>query len=270
MRAKIGLWMLWSVITLAALHGGQGDNGLRCIGDYLVGRLGFNADHAMYQRLRHALCTLEGDSSRMNALADSIARRVALVWLSLSTVPLLIGCRTLGALIVSMLGIGYIAAIPYRLLRREKQAQSAVRAALPEVINRLIFMMRAGVIIETAWAEVAESGEGEIYTEMKAIHDRRASGEGIVCAYRSFGQRFDWQPITEVAEAMAQSVTLGGEALIVRLERIRKTLIRARRRAFEAQVQAMSQRLIFPSLLIFVGIMILVIVPMLWHAMHGL
>ena len=266
MRYSVMLWSLWSGIILIGLKKGEGKEAALRIGSFLLMSVGLKRERAPFQRLVHAQRSV-ADTAPLEAL---LAERAGRAWLLIGGAPILLRPAPIFALCLIGLCCGYVSGLPYSLLRRERRVLSAVQSELPEALNRLIFSLRAGVIVEMSWRQVADSADGALFEEMRAIFRRRDEGVGISDAYRGFGKRFDWAPVNEVGEAMAQSISLGAEALTMRLERIRKALIDARRREYEVEVQAAAQRLIFPSLLIFTGIMILVIVPMLGHTMSGL
>lgn len=155
----------------------------------------------------------------------------------------------------------------YELKRQARAIKRAAYADLPGLLTKLVLAMRAGSLANQAWLEVARSDAGPLYQEMERVVEDRMEGVGVDQAYRSFGRRFHMEGLDQLAMLYAQHLSLGGEELLEGLDRVRQMEIQVRKRSLKKEADRASQKMVFPSLLVFTAIMVLVIVPILNHSL---
>lgn len=134
---------------------------------------------------------------------------------------------------------------------------------LPQMLTQLLLFLQAGGVLEEGWRTTAFSQEGEIFDEMRAVLHLRWEGTPTAEAYRRFGQGLHEPLFREVSSALAQNTEYGGAQLCTALVRVRKEAMDACRRAMQQEAERAAQQMVFPSLLIFSAILLLVLVPLL-------
>ncbi|MBY0584916.1 type II secretion system F family protein [Murdochiella sp. Marseille-P8839] len=153
-----------------------------------------------------------------------------------------------------------------RLQDLKKQSQDLTKEmenALTDMLTQFILSLRAGTLPFVAWKTIAEKGQGALYREMSRVVREVEAGEGLRAATAGFGRIMPIKVMHDFAELFSQSIEVGGADLSVSLERLRSTLYQERKREYALQAERSSQRMLFPSLLLFIGILLLVLLPML-------
>ena len=150
--------------------------------------------------------------------------------------------------------------------KQKSEADKAVRevkAQLSEMLMRIILAMEAGMIFANAWEEVAFSEDGRLFTEMRAVLIRRKNGKSLSASFQDFAFQYHLDVTKEISDIVLQNIENGGNELVIQFKRIYKENFENIRRNQETEHEVAMQKMLLPSLLIFLGIMILVIVPLL-------
>ena len=126
--------------------------------------------------------------------------------------------------------------------------------------------IKSGLLPEEAWAQVARSSEGLFYRTMEEVVIKQRGGQSAVKAFREFGARYRLTVLRDIGSGIAQGLENGGEEVTGYLERIRLDIYRRLKRSYRIAAEKAGQRMVFPSLLLFIGIMILVLLPVLGRA----
>ena len=167
-------------------------------------------------------------------------------------------------------GVGFLIALAAYVYSRTYALQSEARRvvaqmeqALPDMLTQIVLSLRAGSLPFAAWKTTAEKGHGALYQEMRRVVHAIEGGEGMRSATAAFGRHVPMKSLHDVAALFSQTVEVGGADLAVALERMRSSLYQEQKRQYAMQAERCSQQMLFPSLLLFVGILLLVLVPML-------
>lgn len=170
---------------------------------------------------------------------------------------------------------GLLAALPVFLWLNELRSRrlrvreigQEILEELPAVLTSLLLSLRAGALLDEAWEEAAAASDGILSKEMRRISGLRNEGVGIVASYRRFGESLPIPLLRDIAGSVSGSRERGGLELIDDLERKRQRLFEQKRAAYRKEAQRASQLLIFPGLLVFFAILVLVMVPLLIGAL---
>lgn len=168
-------------------------------------------------------------------------------------------------LIFAVLGLNFIV-FAQDFYKQKSEADKAVREAkaqLSEMLMRIILAMEAGMIFANAWEEVAFSEDGRLFTEMRAVLIRRKNGKSLSASFQDFAFQYHLDVTKEISDIVLQNIENGGNELVIQFKRIYKENFENIRRNQETEHEVAMQKMLLPSLLIFLGIMILVIVPLL-------
>ena len=149
------------------------------------------------------------------------------------------------------------------LRKRSEELTEEMENTLTDMLTQCILSLRSGTLPYTAWRTIAEKGKGALYQEMKRVVREVEAGQGLRTAMAGFGRVMPIKTLHDCAELFSQSIEVGGADLSVSLERLRSALYQERKREYALQAERCSQRMLFPSLLLFIGILLLVLLPML-------
>lgn len=171
----------------------------------------------------------------------------------------------LGILTLALLCLRYWAA-SYLIKKEARERKEALIWSLPEVLTKLVLSLQAGSLPDQAWKETAASGHGPLYEEMEGVLEAGSEGLSGERAYWSFGRRYGLENLNQLGLLYSQSLRTGGVELTRGLDRIRKEEIEERKRSMKVEADVASQRMLFPGILVFFAIILLLIVPLMSHA----
>lgn len=151
----------------------------------------------------------------------------------------------------------------YSLAKKAREIKKLVQADLPDMLTQYILSIRSGALPLGAWQEISDQGQGPLYKEMREIYYRIKTGENLSFNFRTFGKHFDLEEIRKTGELIADGLETGAGQMVENLEALRSSIFEKRRREYSIRSARAEQEMVFPSLLLFLGIIILMILPML-------
>lgn len=133
--------------------------------------------------------------------------------------------------------------------------------ALPNVASKMALLLSSGMILQEAWEQVARSGNGALYQEMRRSIVLMRNGWAKTDALFLFGQRCMAPEIKKFTSTMIQGVEKGNQALAVAMTRQSKEVWELKRQMVRRQGEMANNKLMVPIFLTFLGILIMVVVP---------
>ena len=130
-----------------------------------------------------------------------------------------------------------------------------------DVASKLALLVNAGMILHDAWKKVANSGDGIIYSEMKASVQLMDNGYAETDALYVFGQRSMVQEVRKFTSTLIQSVNKGNSEIAGMLTQQSKEIWASKQHLLTRKGEEANSKLLVPMLMIFIGILIMVIVP---------
>lgn len=152
----------------------------------------------------------------------------------------------------------YVGTKPANILE-EKTNQ--IMADFADVTSKLALLVNAGMILKEAWEKIAMNGEGELYDEMRRSVEQMNNGVPEVDAYMEFGSRCMAPPIKKFTSTIIQGMVKGNRELVEMIKEQSRELWETREHMTRQEGEKAASKLLFPICLIFVGILIIVIVP---------
>lgn len=137
-----------------------------------------------------------------------------------------------------------------------------IESALPSVISKLALLANAGMILSEAWEKVSKTGDSTIYKEMQnAVIEVRRLGRPELDSYLLFAERCSNVEVKKFISTLSQNLTKGNRELVTCLrEQARQSWEEKKHRA-RRQGEKASSKLLIPIGIMFVGILIMVVVP---------
>lgn len=129
------------------------------------------------------------------------------------------------------------------------------------VVSKLALLTNAGMILHEAWRQVAESGEGVMYDEMKTVCLDMDNGVSESEALRLFGLRCIIPEIKKFTSTVTQGLSKGNAELSIELQKQSKELWMIKKQNVKRQGEIAANKLMLPIVIMFIGILIMVIIP---------
>ena len=134
-----------------------------------------------------------------------------------------------------------------------------------EVVSKLALLTNAGMIMREAWEVVAVTGESTIYVEMqRSVHEMN-NGVSEIDAFYRFGVRCIIPEIKKFTSTIVQGMVKGNSELAGMLRQQSSEVWAAKRQNVRRQGEKASGKLLIPMMIMFIGILIMVLIPIFFN-----
>ena len=160
--------------------------------------------------------------------------------------------------------VGAVAAFFYygrTLPDKIRKRKEAMLMDFSEVISKLALLVSAGMVLRNAWKRVAASNDTEIYQEMQKSVLEMDNGISEEEAISRFGQQCMLSETKKFALTVTQGLSKGNSELASMLRQQSQEIWHARQQKARRLGEMATDKLLFPIVLVFIGILIMVIVP---------
>ena len=144
-----------------------------------------------------------------------------------------------------------------RILKRSEE----MLRDFSNVVSKLALLTNAGMILREAWTEIAFSGETTIYREMQTSVEEMNNGISEIDAISRFGKRCIIPEIKKFSSTIVQGLVKGNNELAMMLQAQSREVWMLKKQDIHRQGEKAASRLLIPVVIMFVGILIMVIVP---------
>lgn len=201
-----------------------------------------------------------------NLLAQLISYPIIGLSLTLALGSLLLGTgNTRVGIAVLGLGSVLVLVVVYALYDELSDQVNRRRAAIsrqfPNVVSKLALLVTSGMIMSRAWRETAESQEAELYQEMRHTAEELDHLMDPEAAYTNFICRCNTKETTKLASAILQNQSKGNAEIGHLLKEMAHEAWQERRHAAKRASEAANSKLMIPTMLLFVTILIMLMVP---------
>jgi len=130
-----------------------------------------------------------------------------------------------------------------------------------DVVSKLALLTNAGMIIREAWEDVAYTGDTPFYLEMQKAVEEMKNGYSETDALYNFGMRCIIPEIKKFVSTIIQGIEKGNSELTRMLEEQSTEVWNLKKQDVRRQGEKAASKLMIPMMMMFVGILIMVIVP---------
>lgn len=130
-----------------------------------------------------------------------------------------------------------------------------------EVVSKLALMTNAGMILREAWEEIAKTGDTPLYEEMQRAVEEMHNGVSEIDAIYHFGTRCVIPEIKKFSSTLVQGMVKGNAELTTMLLVQSKEVWGMKKQNVRRQGEKAASKLLVPICIIFIGILIMVLVP---------
>lgn len=134
---------------------------------------------------------------------------------------------------------------------------------LPNVLSKLTLLVNSGMMLREAWNRIAYSGDSQLYLEMRSTIQEIENGVSEIDAYMHFADRCYVKEIRKFSATLIQNMQKGSAELVHFLSDMADEVWENKKFLAKKRGDAAAQKLMIPMVLIFIGVLILIMVPML-------
>lgn len=132
---------------------------------------------------------------------------------------------------------------------------------LPQVLSKLTLLVNSGMVLREAWKRVAVTGERTLYKEMQNTSLEIDNGVMEIDAYRNFADRCNVKEIRKFTSLVIQNLKKGNEELAYFLKDLSDEMWECKKNEVKQKGEKANSKLLLPMMLIFLGILMLILVP---------
>lgn len=136
-----------------------------------------------------------------------------------------------------------------------------ILSSMPQMLSKLTLLVNSGMIVREAWEKVAYGGSGALYEEMQLTVKEMQNGISDLDAYRNFADRCSLKEVRRFASTMIQNLSKGNAELSYFLKEMSEEMWEEKKHLVKRKGEAANSKLLMPTAMIFIGILVMIIVP---------
>lgn len=241
----------------------------------------------MHERMkRKKITTSDKAVEKIRELAEVFGRNQAELYYYISIsaiVSLLVTFLPIGLMLPClmqkpiMLGLGLLLAgvMPYGIYSGINNAiankKDELRSEFPNMVSKLTLLINAGMIPSRAWRAVANGNtSNRLYEEMRTATRDIEEGMTIERAMDAFALRCGLKEIRKFSSIYVQAVKGGAGEAIASMKQMSDEAWEEKKQYAKQKGEMAAQKLLVPNMLMFIGILIVVVVPLAINMMGGM
>lgn len=233
------------------------------VGYALVELINYQFKSKSNRKLRKEISVLYGEKYADYYLRVIYSQKITIASIVLALAFILYGfADSIAAffVLVAFAGVAYYyfgTVTEKRILKRSEEMLSD----FSNVVSKLALMTNAGMILREAWEQIAFTGETTIYKEMQTSVDEMKNGVSEVDALYRFGTRCIIPEIKKFTSTIIQGLIKGNRELVFMLQEQSREVWSQKKQAVNRQGEKAASKLLIPIMIMFVGILIMILVP---------
>ena len=239
------------------------------VGLNLLDKFNFDYQSNRAKKLKTKLDIMYGKRNGDLYIFVTYGESISLAWLVLIIGLALSAFASSASDMLIFLGISALIAFMcyyyfFNQASNELQKRSeAYLSQFPNVVSSVALLVNAGMILRDAWRQIAYSDDKEINEQMQFVCADIDNGVGEKEAYYAFASRCASNEIKKFVSILVQAMEKGSKDLANVLVAQSQELWNTRRETALKKGELASNRLLIPILLIFAGILIMIIGPIM-------
>ena len=155
--------------------------------------------------------------------------------------------------------IGYL---PMEELRtRAEKRQEKIDRDFPDILSKTALLVTAGMNIVKALGEAAASGDSIIYMEMQRVMKEINQSSSVTAAFSSLQSRCNNRYLDRMVSLITKSYDSGNVNLPEDLREINRECWLEKKHQSRRMGEMVQNKLFIPTMLMFVGILVVIIIP---------
>ena len=195
----------------------------------------------------------------------TVAAQVSLI-LTVLPIGLLLVCMmqsVMGLVLGALLTYALVYGIQSSINASVERKKDSIMSEFPKMVSKLTLLINAGMLVGRAWNEVANSNfEEPLYEEMRFTSKDLDEGVQLEAAMESFANRCGVKVMRKFSSIYIQAVKMGAGEAIDSMKLMADEAWEQKKQLSKQKGEIAAQKLMIPNLIMFLGIMIVVVVPM--------
>ncbi|MGN0642446.1 MAG: type II secretion system F family protein [Huintestinicola sp.] len=187
------------------------------------------------------------------------------VMCSLALTAVLLNNKTENAGVVGVIIIGIAALLCYipfdNLKSKIRNRNDSITADFGNVVSKLALLVNSGMEVTKAWELTANSNNGILYDEMRIVVDLQNNNVSPTTAYTNFMNNCNNKYTTKLAVSILQNLSKGNSEIGMLFVQISNESWLEKRHNAKRYGELAQNKMMVPTLLLFVGILVLICVP---------
>lgn len=142
-----------------------------------------------------------------------------------------------------------------------EERRDALLADLPQVLSKLTLLVNSGMTLREAWKKVAYGGDRVLYREMQTTVEEMQNGLSEMESYRNFADRCAIKQVRRFASTMIQNMKKGPAEISYFLKDMSDEMWEEKKHLVKRKGEAANSKLLIPTAMIFIGILVMIMVP---------
>ncbi|WP_054950899.1 type II secretion system F family protein [Numidum massiliense] len=148
------------------------------------------------------------------------------------------------------------------LTNQEKERRHDIIIELPEFVNKVILLVNAGETVQQAIVRCVELKQDDednpLYVELREVVNKMATNEPFQQVLEGLSKKCGIQEVSIFTTTVLLNYRKGGHDLVLSLRELSQDLWEKRKLISKTKGEEASSKLVFPLLLIFIAVMIIV------------
>lgn len=141
-----------------------------------------------------------------------------------------------------------------------------IQLELPKLLTKLSLLIDSGINYRDSIDLIIDNGNGSLYDELGIIKALIDNGKNEKEAYSNLARISEDMLVKKFISMILQNIYKGDEDFSINLKELKKESFEQKKNFIINKTQKAGQKLLFPNLIIFMGIMIMVMIPILLNA----
>lgn len=183
----------------------------------------------------------------------------------------LLGAATkpeIGALVV-FTGFFLIFYLQYDMKQKVEKRREAIMSAFPHVLSKIALLINAGMPLYEVISRIAYAKDELLYQEFGIMQDEMRNGVPEKQAIQNLADRCGVNEIHRFSTILIQNLEKGSSQMAESLTEMSVSIWQERKSGVKQKGEQVSAQLMLPILIIFIGIMLMVLVPM-FSSLNGM
>lgn len=174
------------------------------------------------------------------------------------------GTRSIVVGVVAFVIFGLLGYLPYDNVNAviAKRAED-IENEFPQAVSKMALLTVAGMEVNQAWRLTCSTGSGTLYDEMRRVVTELDNNVLTAEAYGRFISRCNNNYTTKLATAIIQNVSKGNSEIVSLFRRLNDESWLEHKHNARRKGEQIQSKLLLPTMLMFLGIIILVIIPVM-------
>ena len=218
--------------------------------------------------LRQQVIILYGEKYSEFYIRVLYAQKFAICWL-IFVAGCVFSCFAQGTDSLMIFGIGVLmTGVMYYYFNTLAATKIKKKSAIylkdfPSVVSTIALLVNAGMMLREAWAEVAYSGNGDLFMQMQRVSEDMENGMSEADALYAFSIRCATPEIKKFTSFIVQGLEKGNKDLAFSLKNQSDELWEMKKQLVLQQGDLAASKLLIPIMVMFIGILIIVMGPIM-------